>query len=143
MEFKIEPLVGCNFLLFEEKRENLRNMLDNKYDKTFKREDKDLYNFFSLVFEDDKLACIEFFPNEKVKVFFENVDINNIKFKEAYNHIKKYDEDIKLIKSWKLAISEKLGIIITGIDDEEFEDENIDCLSVMKKGYITKADFKE
>ena len=143
MEFKIEPLVGCNFLLFEEKRENLRNMLDNKYDKTFKREDKDLYNFFSLVFEDDKLASIEFFPNEKVKVFFENVDINNITFKEAYNHIKKYDEDIKLIKSWKLAISEKLGIIITGIDDEEFEDENIDCLSVMKKGYITKEAFKE
>ena len=37
MEFKIEPLVGCNFLLFGEKRENLRNMLDNKYDRQLRQ----------------------------------------------------------------------------------------------------------
>ncbi len=48
MEFKIEPLVGCNFLLFGEKRENLRNMLDNKYDKTFKEKIRICITFFHL-----------------------------------------------------------------------------------------------
>ncbi len=141
MRFEVEPLVGCNFLMFGEKRENTRIMLENRYDKKFSKKEKDFYNIFSLIFENDELASIEFFPNPSIEVIFEGRNINNIKFKEAYEYLKKFDSDITLIYDFNRAISEKLGIVITGVESNDFENEDIVCLNIMKKGYLKLEDF--
>ena len=84
ISFEISPNRGCDFLLFDEKRENIRQMLDNKYTLSKTQENVDFYNVFSLEFKDDRLVCIEFFDDENLQVIFNGKNINNILFKEKY-----------------------------------------------------------
>lgn len=142
ISFEINPNRGCDFLLFDEKRENIRQMLDNKYTLSKTQENVDFYNVFSLEFKDDRLVCIEFFDDENLQVMFNGKNINNILFKEAYYYIKKYDKDIKLIKDFNCAISLKYGIIISGTYNDNYFDNNVCCIDVIKNGYITLDDFK-